>query len=116
MPQPLKYNCRQCGEQYNRKASERWEFFPETRICSSCYEQGRNEDHRVWCFGKTDVVNERGETERFGYDPDRRECGEICPDRNICPLFIVKRYKVRGKAVKAAKVSLLKKLGKKQTI
>ena len=122
-----KYTCLSCGKKSTRKAAKLWNFFPSTRLCRDCYEKGRGEDHRKWCFGKldnevartwaaTDQKRTAPSAARFGYDPERFECGTICPDRLICPLFIIKPYKVKGKRVNASKISIFRSLKREQGV
>ncbi len=111
-----KYICQACGAKSTRAAAKAWDFFPSTRICRACYEKGRAEDHRKWCFGKTDTTGKKPSDARFGYDPDRFECGTVCPDRLLCPLFIVKPHRVKGRRVKASKIQIYKYLKREQEV
>lgn len=110
-----KYLCTMCREKFTRADAVLYKYFPDPRVCFKCYKEARAKDHSTWCFGKEDVT-EGDTTTKYGYDPERWECSKECPDRVACPLFIIKPYQIKGRVIKASKVELFIKTGRKQKV
>ncbi len=105
------YRCVACGEKFSDRDVRLYNFFRVQKTCCACYISGKAQDHRDWCFGKLNRLNEEGRIVRWGYDSvEHSECREECPDRSICPLFLTrvdektgKRYTQIGRARKRAR-------------
>lgn len=85
--------CVICLKKFSEHDVEELNYFPEQEICFDCYVKGSKQDHRTWCFGKMNLVDETsGKVKAFGYDPARSDdCRKFCPDRKICFLFATKQ-------------------------
>ncbi len=75
--------CLTCRERYSREDVLSGLYQITTKVCGECYSKMQASPHTVSCFGKTTAVQLDG-TRLLGYDPDARECRELCPDAKLC--------------------------------
>lgn len=81
--------CILCLKKFSEQDVEELNYFPNEGICFNCYLDGSKKEHRVWCFGKKNIIDAiTGKIKAFGYDPAQSpDCRRYCPDRKICYLF-----------------------------
>ena len=75
--------CVICFRRYSAQDVISGLYWIHTGVCSHCYAFMQKRSHKSSCFGKPSVANARG-TRLLGYHPKAVECGELCPDRNVC--------------------------------
>lgn len=72
--------CLLCSDRFSSDDVDEGRYFAQTGICTKCYTRMKKSDDT--CFGK-----ENGDG-RYGFDESTEECGEFCPDREVCRLFV----------------------------
>ena len=75
--------CVICGVKYDLD-SVGTVLIISTGVCVSCYLEGAASSSAEWCFAKLD-----------SYDPDTKECRELCPDRKFCAILVNKIRSIR---------------------
>jgi len=75
-PKPSKvFVCVECEKRFVEADLDGLWFFPSTGICRQCYLEAMGDGGT--CFGKREHRDERNAV-----------CSQVCPDRNICKLFV----------------------------
>lgn len=74
--------CARCGRLFSEELVYAFEFFPDNHLCFDCCESLKQLKHSKCCFGKLT------QGKMLGYDPKALPCKQLCPDRNVCKLFV----------------------------
>jgi hypothetical protein len=86
------FRCLICHGRFSEHDVELLNYFPVEMVCYEDYVKGTQQDHRMWCFGKKNVIDVAGRITRYGFDPQNSEdCRRWCDDRRICALFVTGR-------------------------
>jgi hypothetical protein len=95
--------CVLCGERFAERDVTELRYFPSTQVCFACYKKGQNAPYATWCFGKQNVEGPGGKILEYGFDEDARACGQYCPDRKICKMFIDRAWEEGAEVKKKSK-------------
>lgn len=74
--------CLLCFARYSNEDILNGTYNIETFICSFCYERMQQSPHNISCFGKPTFIE--NDKRLYGYQPESKECNQLCPDREIC--------------------------------